>query len=93
MSGFLAAKIAQFLPKNLTNRATIRSIFIQKLNDFIYREIPPDLIRASLKGMIELANQAKERFDKGILFYGGDEIMPISAGDFLFYCVPLGWLG
>ena len=49
MSGFLDAKIAQFLPKNLTNRATISSIFIQKLNDFIYREIPPDLIRTSLK--------------------------------------------
>ena len=48
MSGFLAAKIAQFLPKNLTNRATISSIFIQKLNDFIYREIPPDLIKGSL---------------------------------------------
>ena len=49
MSGFLGAKIAQFLPKNLTNRATIRSIFIQKLSNFIYREIPPDLIRASLR--------------------------------------------
>ena len=49
MSGFLDAKIAQFLPKNLTNRATISSIFIQKLNDFIYREIPPDLIRTSIR--------------------------------------------
>ena len=48
MSGFLDAKIAHFLPKNLTNRVTISSIFIQKLNDFIYREIPPDLIRGSL---------------------------------------------
>ena len=47
MSGFLGAKIAQFLPKNLTNRATISSIFIQKLDNFIYREITPDLIRAS----------------------------------------------
>ena len=36
MSGFLDAKIAQFLPKNLTNRVTISLIFIQKLNDFIY---------------------------------------------------------
>ena len=49
MSGFLDAKIAQFLPKNLTNRMTISSIFKQKLNSFIYREIPPDLIRVSLK--------------------------------------------
>ena len=51
MSGFLDAKIAQFLPKNLTNRATIRSIFIQKLNNFIYREIPPDLIRGSYRAI------------------------------------------
>ena len=48
MSGFLDAKIAQFLPKNLTNRMTISLIFKQKLNNFIYREIPPDLIRVSL---------------------------------------------
>ena len=51
MSGFLDAKITQFLPKNLTNRATISEIFIQKLNDFIYREIPPDLIRGSLRNL------------------------------------------
>ncbi len=49
--------------------------------------------QSDLKGMIELATHSKERFDKGILFYGGDEIMPISAGGFLFYCVPLGYLG
>ncbi len=48
MSGFLEAEIAHFLLKNLPNRATISSIFKQKLNNFICREIPPDLIRASL---------------------------------------------
>ena len=50
MSSFLDAKIAHFLSKNLTNRATISLIFKQKLNNFIYREILPDLIRASLWG-------------------------------------------
>ncbi len=48
MSGFLEAEIAHFLLKNLPNRATISSIFKQKLNNFICREIPPDLIRGSL---------------------------------------------
>ena len=49
--------------------------------------------QSDLKGMVELATESKGRFDKGIVFYGGDEIMPISAGDFLFYCVPLGVMG
>ena len=48
--------------------------------------------KADLKGMIELAKESKERFYKGIIFYGGDEIIPISVDGFLFYCVPLGVL-
>ena len=71
MSGFLDAKIAQFLPKNLTNRATISSIFIQKLNDFIYREIPPDLIRTSL---------IKEDFYENNSIYQHDSIFVIMYG-------------
>ena len=46
-----------------------------------------------LKGMIELAKESKERFLHGIVFYGGDEIVPIAIDDYLFYCLPLGILG
>jgi len=46
-----------------------------------------------LKGMIELAKESKERFLHGIVFYGGDEILPIAIDDYLFYCIPLGVLG
>ena len=77
MSGFLDAKIAQFLPKNLTNRATISSIFIQKLNDFIYREIPPDLIRASLcqpPKPIMLMKDNGFRFDLNLFFYRNNSV-------------------
>jgi len=49
--------------------------------------------KTDLKGMIELAKESKERFYNGIIFYGGDDIMPISVEGFLFYCVPLGVLG
>ncbi len=49
--------------------------------------------QSDLKGMVELATESKGRFERGIIFYGGDEIMPISSGGFLFYCVPLGVLG
>ncbi len=49
--------------------------------------------KSDLKGMIELAKASKKRFSNGIIFYGGDEIMPISADGFLFYCLPLGILG
>ena len=49
--------------------------------------------KKDLKGMLELARESKERFYKGIVFYGGDEVMPISVEGFLFYCLPLGVLG
>lgn len=45
-----------------------------------------------LKGMIELAKESKDNFDKGIIFYGGNEVKPISVDGFLFYCLPLGIL-
>ena len=49
--------------------------------------------KSDLKGMIALAKASKERFYGGIIFYGGDEIQPISVDGFLFYCLPLGVLG
>ena len=49
--------------------------------------------KSDLKGMIELAKASKERFYRGFIFYGGDEILPISVDGFLFYCLPLGVLG
>ena len=49
--------------------------------------------KSDLKGMIELAKANKERFYRGFIFYGGDEILPISVDGFLFYCLPLGVLG
>jgi len=48
--------------------------------------------KSDLKGMIELAKESKDTFDKGIIFYGGNEIQPISVEGFLFYCLPLGIL-
>nr|CAA6811491.1 MAG: Unknown protein [uncultured Thiotrichaceae bacterium] len=49
--------------------------------------------KADLKGMLELAKESKDRFFKGIIFYGGDELRPLSIDGFLFYCLPLGVLG
>ena len=48
--------------------------------------------KSDFKGMIELAREAKGAFSKGIIFYGGDEVKPISADGFVFYCLPLGIL-
>ncbi len=45
-----------------------------------------------LKGMIALAKESQERFLRGIIFYGGDEIQPLSVDGYLFYCLPLGIL-
>ena len=48
--------------------------------------------KSDLKGMIELAKEAKDKFSRGIIFYGGNEIKPISVDGFVFYCLPLGIL-
>ena len=45
-----------------------------------------------LKAMIELANNSQERFIRGIVFYGGDEIMPFFVDGIEVYLVPLGSL-
>ncbi len=45
-----------------------------------------------LKGMVKLAETTKDKFSTGIVFYGGDEIQPISVDGHLFYCLPLGLL-
>jgi len=48
--------------------------------------------KSDLKGMIELAKEAKDKFSRGIIFYGGNEVKPISVDGFIFYCLPLGIL-
>ena len=42
--------------------------------------------------MLELSRESKENFLAGVIFYGGDEIKPISIESQLFYCLPLGIL-
>ncbi len=51
------------------------------------------ITKNDLKGMIELSKKSKDRFYKGYIFYGGDEIQPISVDGNLFCCLPLGILG
>ena len=48
--------------------------------------------KSDLKGMIELAKESKDKFRQGIIFYGGNEVKPISVDGFVFYCLPLGIL-
>lgn len=45
-----------------------------------------------LRPMLELAREAKQNFYAGFVFYGGDEIRPISIEGQIFYCLPLGLL-
>ena len=46
-----------------------------------------------LKAMVELAKNSKERFLRGFVFYGGDEIMPYFIDGVEIYLFPLGILG
>lgn len=47
-----------------------------KLNDF--------------KGLYHLASFAGEKFEKGILFYSGQDILPFTYKEHVFYALPIG---
>jgi len=44
------------------------------------------------KGLVQLAKNAKENFLCGYIFYGGDEILPLSRDGYTFWCIPFGVL-
>ena len=45
-----------------------------------------------IRGLIKLAKNAKENFLAGYIFYGGDEVLPISKDGYTFWCIPFGVL-
>jgi predicted AAA+ superfamily ATPase len=45
-----------------------------------------------LRGLVRLAQNAKDKFLYGYIFYGGDEVLPISKDGFTFWCIPFGVL-
>jgi predicted AAA+ superfamily ATPase len=46
-------------------------------------------IKASyVNGLVKLAHNAKENFEAGYIFYGGNKILPISKEGFTFLCIP-----
>jgi len=45
-----------------------------------------------LRGLAKLAQNAGDRFLQGYIFYGGDEVLPISKDGFTFWLIPLSVL-
>ena len=48
--------------------------------------------REDFKGLAALAELAGSAFERGILFYGGQEVLPFSVGGARVYALPLGML-
>jgi len=44
------------------------------------------------RGLLQLAKNAKENFLEGYIFYGGNEVLPISKDGYTFWCIPFGVL-
>lgn len=40
------------------------------------------------RGLVRLAKNAEENFEAGYIFYGGNEILPISKEGYTFWCIP-----
>ena len=45
-----------------------------------------------LRGLVKLAQNAGDKFLQGYVFYGGDEVLPISKDGYTFWLIPLGIL-
>lgn len=45
-----------------------------------------------LRGLVRLAKNAKDKFLHGYIFYGGNEVLPLSKDGFTFWCIPFGCL-
>jgi len=45
-----------------------------------------------LRGLVRLAQNAGEKFMAGYIFYGGDEVLPISKDGYTFWAIPFGVL-
>ena len=45
-----------------------------------------------LRGLIQLAQNTKDNFLDGYIFYGGSDILPISKDGYIFWCIPFGVL-
>ena len=45
-----------------------------------------------LRGLAKLAQNAGDKFLQGYIFYGGDEVLPISKDGYTFWMIPLGIL-
>ena len=44
------------------------------------------------RGLLKLAQNAKENFLQGYIFYGGSEFLPIFKNGYTFWCIPFGVL-
>ena len=44
------------------------------------------------RGLLKLAQNAKENFLQGYIFYGGSEFLPIFKDGYTFWCIPFGVL-
>jgi predicted AAA+ superfamily ATPase len=45
-----------------------------------------------LRGLVKLAQNAGDKFLQGYIFYGGDEVLPISKDGYTFWLIPLSIL-
>jgi predicted AAA+ superfamily ATPase len=45
-----------------------------------------------LRGLVKLAQNAGDKFLQGYIFYGGDEVLPISKDGYTFWLIPLSVL-
>jgi hypothetical protein len=47
---------------------------------------------ADFKGLKTLAEFSGSRFENGVLFYSGQEILPFKMNERIFYALPIGML-
>lgn len=66
----------------------------QKSGDIVAIEVKSSSLikKEYTRGLVRLAQNAKDRLVHGYIFYGGDEVLPLSQDGFTFWCIPFGVL-
>ena len=66
----------------------------QKNGDIVAVEVKSSSVIKTeyLRGLVRLAQNTKDKFLHGYIFYGGDEVLPLSKDGYTFWCIPFGVL-
>ena len=76
----------------LFNQKNTSFKFLKKEYESMVKQMVTGGYPLYLRGLVRLAQNAGDNFKAGYIFYGGDEILPMSRDGYEFWAIPFGVL-